>query len=94
MTPRIDRRQSGRAVCDRPLEFTFSVADTDGLRRESSTGAAVDICEKGRGFFTEFPLKPGHILIVRVAGEEASPGIVRWVAAKGSEFRVGAMLCR
>lgn len=94
MKPDAERRKSWRAGCESSLEYTLSIVDFNEVRRVHSTGEAIDISEAGLGFLTEFPLKPGHILILRMAGDDRScAAIVRWVDGEEPKIRVGALLC-
>ncbi len=96
MSSEEERRRARRTEFGKSLEYTLSLLDAKELRRIHSTGTGLDISDGGLGFSTEFPLEPGHILILRMEDDQTSyAAIVRWSEPQSSgRFRIGAMLCK
>ncbi len=90
-----EKRKSERRPLEDTIEYSLSVLDYKDLRRISANGIAVDISDGGLGFHTGYRLEPGHILMLRLQGENTPyAAVVRWARKEGAQFRIGSMLCK
>jgi hypothetical protein len=87
-----NKRRHERTAYEDTLNFSLAVVNFKSIQKVYSTGKAVDISDGGIGFFTDYPVEPGHIL--KIEHEHASfwTAMVKWVAKAESGFRAGAVL--
>lgn len=92
--PAEEKRRTERSPFESGLEYSLSILDSSELQGIRAAGEASDLSEKGIGFFTDYPLQPGHILFVRMGEENTTyAAVVRWMEKSSSErYRVGALL--
>lgn len=83
------RREPRRCVRE-PVSYTVTVVELGRPVSLTLNGHVVDICEKGMGLRTYYPLEPGHLLMLN-HGMEEKTGVVRWSAAldETCTYRVG-----
>jgi hypothetical protein len=86
------KRKHIRVQDNMPLKFSLSVLDFKTLQKVHSSGTGIDISKEGMGFYTDFPLEPGHILRIERESEPVETAMVRWVDRFDSKFRVGVFL--
>ena len=60
-----DRRKHARIGYDMPLSFSLSILEFTNLKPVEAFGHGVDRSEDGLGFFTDFPLEPGHVIRIK-----------------------------
>jgi len=89
-----DKRQCNRVRYDESFKYALSVPDYWAPRLVEAEGFGVDICEHGRGigFYTDFPLEPGHVIRVKKTEEVHVPAVVKWVEKAEEKHRVGIYL--
>ncbi len=93
--PPEERRKSGRSSFKGLIEYSLSLLDYKDLKRVEAEGEVDNISEEGVGFYTDFPLEPGHILILRMEQDDTSyAAVVRWMQETANRYRVGALLCK
>ena len=89
MSQKVEKRKYKRIAYNKPLNYSLSVLKHKDLQDIDSTGTGIGISAEGLGFYTAFPLKPGHVL--RIGKEPtAQTALVRWVDKIDENFRVGA----
>lgn len=84
------KRKYPRSAYDIPLSFSLSVLEFTDLKHIEASGNAVDKSEKGLGFFTGFPLEPGHVIRIK-NGNTFTTALVKWAGKVGGEYRVGVV---
>ncbi len=90
------RRNCERVQYNELFNYTVTISDPLSPRRVEAGGRGIDICmhKRGMGFYTEFPLEPGHVIHIRRDGEDQAPAVVKWVKETGVNYRVGVYLFR
>jgi len=83
-----ERRKYPRRTYDMPLSFSLSVLEFTDLKHIEASGKAVNNSEKGLGFFTGFPLEPGHVIRIQ-NGNTFTTALVKWIDKIEGEYRVG-----
>ena len=87
-----DRRKHTRIGYDMPMPFSVSILDFTNLRTVEASGHCVDKSEGGLGFFTDFPLEPGHVIRIIQSGGSFITASVKWVGDIDGKYRVGILL--
>jgi hypothetical protein len=82
-------RKYNRVAYNEKLNYSLSVPKYEVLQKVDSNGTGIDISDEGLGFYTAFPLEPGHVLRIRKESSTAQTVIVRWVDKTDGNFRVG-----
>lgn len=91
-----DNRQCERIKYNETFKFALSVPDYWAPRLVEAEGTGTDICRHGRGigFYTDFPLEPGHVIRFMKNEEVQVPAVVKWVEKTEVNHRVGIYLFR
>lgn len=92
MSNDVHKRKHKRTAYEETLNFSLAVVDFKSIRKVHSTGKAVDISDGGIGFYTDYPVEPGHILKIEHEHAPFWTAMVKWVARAESGFRAGAVL--
>ncbi len=91
MIPPKDRRKHVRIGYDMPLSFSVSILDFTSFRSVEVLGHGVDKSDNGLGFFTDFPLEPGHTIRIKQASGSYVTASVKWVGEIDGKYRVGIL---
>jgi len=91
-----DNRQCERKRYDESFKYVLSIPDFWAPRLVEAEGIGVDICRHGRGigFYTDFPLEPGHVIRLKTSEDVHVPAVVKWVEKAEKKHRVGIYLFR
>ena len=87
-----DRRKQPRIGYDMPLLFSVSILDFTNLKPVEVFGHSVDKTGDGLGFFTDFPLEPGHVIRIKKNDGSYITASVKWVGEIDGRYRVGVLL--
>lgn len=86
------RRRYPRKSFAIPVEYSVSRLEFRELKKVHKSGMTTDISDKGLGLITDFPLEPGHVLILN-SNDNSHPfpkiAIVRWTIPITNSYRVG-----
>ncbi|UCE79964.1 MAG: PilZ domain-containing protein [Nitrospiraceae bacterium] len=88
------KRKHQRIAYDEALNFSLAVVKFKSIEKVHSTGKAIDISDGGIGFYTDYPLEPGHILRIEHGPALSDTAMVKWVIKSENGFRAGAVLYR
>ncbi|MBI4685177.1 MAG: hypothetical protein HY755_08245 [Nitrospirae bacterium] len=61
----------------KPIDYSVNILDFKEIKRVLMDAISTDISEEGMGMRTNYPLEPGHVLMLNT-GVEHKVGIVRW----------------
>jgi len=86
-----ERRRYPRKGSEIPVEYSLSVLEFRELKKVRGRGIATDISDKGMGLITDYPLEPGHVLVLSNSDRNLFPkiAIVRWVSKLSDSYRIG-----
>lgn len=86
-----DRRRYPRRDSSIPVTYSVSIIEFRELKKVRGSGMATDISDKGLGLITDYPLEPGHVLILSNSDSALFPkiAIVRWVTRISDSYRIG-----
>lgn len=89
-----DNRKCERKSYAESFKYVLSVPDFWAPRIIEAEGVGKDICRHGRGigFYTDFPLEPGHVIRIKKSEEAHIPAVVKWVEKAEENHRVGIYL--
>jgi len=91
VTPAGEQRKYDRMPVDMRFEYSVTILDYKNLRKVSSSGIGVDVCDAGMGFLTDYPLEPGHVVKIDRSGISPRPFMVKWVRELFGKYRVGGI---
>ncbi len=94
MLDRQSERKHQRIAYDEALNFSLAVVKFKSIEKVQSTGKAIDISDGGIGFYTDYPVEPGHILRIEHGAALSDTAMVKWVNKSENGFRAGAVLYR
>lgn len=86
-----EKRIYPRRSLEIPVEYSMSILEFREMKKIHLKGMTTDISDKGLGLVTEYPLEPGHVLVVNNCSRTLfqKTAIVRWTKPIDASFRVG-----
>lgn len=86
-----NRRKYPRKNSSIPVKYTVNILEFRELKKIHRSGMATDISDKGMGLITDYPLEPGHVLILTDSDRTLFPkiAIVRWSTRISDSYRIG-----
>lgn len=88
------KRKHPRKSLSIPITYSVNVLEFLELKKIHKKAMTTDISDKGIGLITDYPLEPGHVLILSNSDRNLSQkiAIVRWAMKSHDSYRVGLEL--
>jgi hypothetical protein len=86
-----NRRRHLRKDSSIPVEYSVNILEFRELKKIHRSAVSTDISDKGIGLITDYPLEPGHVLILssRDSALLQKIAIVRWTMQASGSYRIG-----
>ncbi len=86
-----ESRKYERRPFSKAINYSISALDSKERKFLNLKGNIFDISEKGIGIYTDYPLKPGHLIWFNEEIEDKA-GFIKWCAPLENGYRVGVEL--
>lgn len=85
-----------RRLCDRipylkEIICSVTVLEDREIKHLDLKCDAIDLSEKGIGFFSNYPLEPGHVIRFSNGNVNKRIGVVKWSRRDKERYKVGAI---
>ncbi|MCX7792922.1 MAG: PilZ domain-containing protein [Thermodesulfovibrionales bacterium] len=83
----IEKRRYPRIVLSEEITFSLNIHEFLETRRVEASGRIINKSEGGLCVVTDFPLEPGHVLIIN----DNEIGLVRWIKQDNFHYIAGIL---